>query len=284
MKFSFIIAILLLLSGCKEIKIPDIGGLNEGLSLGKQVYGASEDITQEQEYYIGRSVAATVLGRYKLHKDPKLTEYVNSVGALLVVNSAQPEIYGGYHFSVLDSKEINAFATPGGFIFITKGLLKICKNEDELAAVLAHEISHVQLRHGVESIKDSRWTSITTTLGTQAAKKYGSKELAELTQTFEDSVDDIVKTLVVNGYSREYEYQADEYALGIMKKSDYVDAAMLTMLTKMQDRLKNDTQGFASTHPAPFERIELIRTMVKKGKASIPKVRKKRFLAYMKNV
>ena len=94
-----------------------------------------EDITPEQEYYIGRTVAATVLLGYKPLPTAGLNDYVNRVGQSLSQFSTRPETFGGYHFLVLDSADINAFAAPGGLILVTRGLLDCCQTEDELAAV-----------------------------------------------------------------------------------------------------------------------------------------------------
>jgi beta-barrel assembly-enhancing protease len=283
--------LLLFVTGCKELKLSEIDfnnitaeDIQKGISFGQRVYDASKDLTPEQEYYIGRSVAASVLAKYKVYDNKGLNNYINTVGTLLTLNSEKPEIFGGYHFAVLDSSEVNAFATPGGFIFITKGMLKLCKNEDELAAVLAHEISHVQLRHGISSIKDSRWTAIGTLLATSATKKYGTQELASLTESFEDSIGDIVNTLVVNGYSREYEMQADQYALNILNKTGYVDFSMVSMLNTMQSVLKNDKRGFGATHPQASERIESINSLIKQPSAVVNKTRTKRFQLYYKYV
>ncbi len=75
------------------------------------------------------------------------------LGQSLVIFSDRPETFGGYHFLLLDSNEINAFAAPGGLILVTRGMLQCCANEDELAAVLAHEIAHVEKKHGLTAIK-----------------------------------------------------------------------------------------------------------------------------------
>lgn len=133
MKLVFIITFFILLSGCKSIEVPaniSIAGFNsqdiqKGINLGMKVYDASEEITPEQEYYIGRSVAASILNKYKIYNNTKLNSYVTSIGTLLAMHSPRPEIFGGYHFTVLDSDEINAFATPGGFIFITRGMINM---------------------------------------------------------------------------------------------------------------------------------------------------------------
>ena len=285
MKFTIINIILVVLfaTGCQEVKIPDISigefsskDIKKAINFGEKVYDASKDITPEQEYYIGRSVAASILGKYKLYENNNhINNYVNSIGRVLIMNTNKPETFGDYHFAILDSDEINAFATPGGFIFITRGILKMCSNEDELAAVLAHEIAHVQLQHGIESIKDSRWTSVATMLGSEAVARHGPKEIATLTKAFEKSIDDVVNTLVVNGYSRAYENDADEYALGILIKSSYSSSAIKSMLAKMDNSLKNDKRGFGSTHPKASERIEFLNNLHKQSNGTPLNIRTK---------
>lgn len=85
------------------------------------------DINDQEEYYIGRSVAALVLSKYSVYRNDPLTRYVNLIGNAVAGFSSRPEIYAGYHFLILDSPEINALSAPGGFIFITKGLLRVCR-------------------------------------------------------------------------------------------------------------------------------------------------------------
>lgn len=288
--------VVLLVSGCKELSLPEIQignfstkDLEKGLGIASKAYDAGKDITPEQEYYIGRSVAARILQRYTIYDNPKINNYLNTIGKLISMNSDQPEVFGGYHFTILDSNEINAFATPGGFIFITRGMLKMCKNEDELAAVLAHEISHVQLKHGLLSIKDSRWTSVATTLTSDVAKsyvekKYDSQALDTLTSAFTNSLDDVIDTLVVSGYAREYEEQADQYALKILVSSGYSDFAMLSMLEKMDVTLEHDDRGFGATHPKASDRIAVIRDIVRFKSSDIFTSRTKRFQYFMKDV
>ncbi len=88
---------------------------------------AARPITDSEEYYVGRAVAARILGKYKLDQNPKLTQYVNEVGDTVARKSSRPNPFRGYHFAVLDTQEINAFACPGGTIFITRGLIQTCK-------------------------------------------------------------------------------------------------------------------------------------------------------------
>lgn len=237
-----------------------------------------EDITPEQEYYIGRAVAASVLTQYRPYSQAELNQYVNIVGQTLAQASDRPQTFGGYHFQVADSMEINAFAAPGGLIVITRGMLRCCKTEDALAAVLAHEIAHVQNQDGLRAIKTSRLTSALTILAAEGAKQTAGRDLAQLTQAFEGSVGDVVNTLVVSGYSRDQERQADQAALTILRRVGYNPYALVEMLTVMKSQLKAGGPGFGKTHPDPQDRINAIRTLVgSPGKTPSPTVRQARF-------
>lgn len=221
-----------------------------------------EDITPEQEYYIGRTVAATILNHYQPYTHREANNYLNLLGQTLAQFSDKPETFGGYHFLIMDSSEINAFAAPGGFVLVSKGLIRCCKTEDALAAVLAHEIGHVQYQHGLQAIRKDRLTSAITVLAMESAKTLGGAELSELTQTFESSVSDITSTLVNNGYSRGFERQADQAAVQILQRSGYNPYALIEMLLEMKKNLEPGGLGFARTHPAPDSRIAEIRPLL----------------------
>ena len=223
-----------------------------------------DDITPMQEYYIGRSVAASLLSQYKPYSDPVLTHYVNVLGQTLSRFSEKPETYGGYHFLVLDTDEINAFAAPGGLILVSRGLLQCCSSEDELAAVLAHEIGHVQHEDGLRAISSSRLTSALTILAMEGAKNLGGSQLAEVTKAFEGSISDVTQTLAVNGYSRRQEAQADAAAVEILQQTGYDPQALVGMLRQMQARMAGQPHagGFASTHPAPASRIADVQEVI----------------------
>lgn len=221
----------------------------------KKVARSFEDITPEQEYYIGRTVGAVVVNRYKPYNHSRLNSYLNILGQTLAQSSDLPETFGGYHFLVLDVDEINAFAAPGGLIFITRGLLRCCESEDALAAVLAHEISHVQYKHGLQAIKKSRITAAVTALAATGARALGGEDLAALANAFEGSVGDIVTTMINNGYSRTFEQEADRGAVTILNRLGYNPNALVEMLKIMEKRLIPGGTDFASTHPSPNNRI-----------------------------
>ena len=255
---------------------------SQGESIRKSTAAVSkslEDFTPEQEYYIGRSVGAVVLGKYQALADTKVNAYLNLLGQTLSRASDMPELFGGYHFLVLDSDDINAFATPGGHIFVTRGLIRCCRTEDALAAVLAHEIGHIQLRHGMKAIEKGRMTEALTILAQESAKSFGSQEVAQLTQAFGGAISDITNTMINNGYSRSYEYQADAAAVSILKRLGYNPGALIDMLDVMAKQIKPGGNDFAKTHPSPQSRIaELKDSGIALTLADPPAARKERFI------
>ena len=252
--------------------------------VGTAVTKTFQDITPEQEYYVGRTVAATVLANYKAYPAEDLNGYLNRLGQALAQFSTKPETFGGYHFLTLDSDDINAFAAPGGLILVTRGLMKCCQNEDELAAVLAHEIGHVEKVHGLRAIKTGRLNSALTILAVEAGKNLAGEQLAEVTKAFDESINDISGTLMNSGYSRKLEYEADAAAVAILKQAGYNSGALVAMLENMAKNWDASRKDFAATHPAPADRIkELQKSGVASSKTSA-NARQKRFLAATKSL
>jgi predicted Zn-dependent protease len=230
---------------------------------------AAEDITPEQEYYIGRAVAANILKTYSLWKDgPALTDYVNRICNAIAINSPMPEIYNGYHAAILDSNEINAFATSGGHIFITRGLIGAAKSEDALAGVIAHEIAHIQLQHSIKAIKTSRITQALMVTGASAAGAATGYDVNEMTSIFNETVGDIVSTLVNNGYSQSQEFEADATALSLLADAGYNPGGLIDMLKELEKTQKGQSGGFNKTHPSPDKRL----AAAEKALAKQPKV------------
>lgn len=245
---------------------------------------AAEDFTPEQEYYIGRSVGASLLTKYHPYNDAKANAYVNEVGQALAMFSDLPQTYGGYHFLIMDSSDINAFAAPGGLIFITRGMLRCCAGETSLAAVLAHEIGHVQNKDALRAIKRSRMTEAFAIIGGEAVKQASGGRLPELTSIFTDCIGDIMSTMVNNGYSRELEYQADKTAVTILRRTGYNPAGLPVMLTEMQKRLTPGHADFAKTHPAPSDRIAQLAGLARVTAVDETPARAARFKAALGNI
>lgn len=259
--------------------------IETGVEIAKFFKGP-DDFTPEQEYYIGRSVGALILEQYTPYENEYAKDYINTLGQTLALFSERPEIFDGYHFLILDSGEINAFATPSGLVFVTRGLLKLSTSEDSVAAILAHEIGHIVKRHGIKSIEKSRTTAAVTGAFGDTVDNIGVLPLTEMTETFTGSIDDIAQKMVVNGYSREFEKQADEAAVKTLIKVGYNPNALIELLEALD---KNYTPGgfdFAKTHPAPKNRIKAIEKNAKGSyfMESSPEQRRERFQAFYKEL
>jgi beta-barrel assembly-enhancing protease len=289
-------AVLVLVSGCSTVT--QVGGMmgqaagvvtpEQAEALNKSAQAVEktfQDITPEQEYYIGRAVAATVLVTYKPFDREQANAYLNLIGQTAAQFSTKPETFGGYHFLLLETDEVNAFAAPGGLILISRGMVRCCKSEDELVAVVAHEVTHVDHQHGLKAIRKGRLTSALTTLGAAAGSSLAGGQLAEVTKAFEGSITDITSTMMNSGYSRSTEFEADKGAVVIMKNMGYNPAALVTMLERMQGHLKADSQGFGKMHPAPDARIaELKKAIGTQAPPAASPARQERFQKAMGGV
>ena len=225
---------------------------------------AAEEITPEQEYYIGRAVAATVLRVYKPWDGPAANEYLNRLGRGLALASILPETFSGYHFLIMDTDDINAFGAPSGFVLVSRGLLRLAASEDDVAAILAHEIGHVSLKHGLKAISVGRWTEATKQLALFGAANSDSAVLRNLTNSFGDVIGDIAKTMITSGYSRDLERDADLEAVRILHDVGYDPGALVRVLKAMEPKLKPGGKDFAKTHPDPATRIAYLTTAAQK--------------------
>lgn len=255
---SLALLFCLLLAGCKagDFTPERIGMIASSVqTIGK----AARPLAEDEEYYVGRAVAARITSTYPLYRNERLTDYLNLIGQTIALHTDMPTTFGGYHFAILDSPEVNAFACPGGMILITRGMLSSVKNEDELAAVLAHEIAHVIHRDGIAAIQSSRWSEALLVIGSSAAREFGPRDTAKLVSLFEGSIDDVVKTLVVNGYGREQERDADTAALGYLAAAGYDPQGLVGYLNRLEQGGRGSKSGIFTTHPGTDERLENVR-------------------------
>jgi len=271
-KIKLVITIIIVLSfvvSCASVmKVADVGAQVAGatgvinantanaISQSARAIGtAAEEITPEQEYYIGRAVAANILSAYRIwNGNPALTAYLNNICMAIIINSPRPDIFNGYRVAILDSNEINAFATSGGHIFLTRGLINAARTEDALAGVIAHEVAHIQLQHSIKSIKSSRITQAILVTGTSAAGAVTGMNVTELTSVFNESVGEIVQTMVNSGYSQAQEFEADNTAMALMARAGYNPSGLIDMLRALNS-VQTASAGFGKTHPSPAQRI-----------------------------
>jgi len=217
----------------------------------------SEPFTYEEEYVIGRVVAAAVLSQYQVYDQPELTAYINKIGQGLAFYSARPCLPEGYHILVLDSEEAHAFAAPGGFVLITRGLLKLTGNEDMLAALLAHEISHTALGHGLLALTSYRMGDLAkyyVMLSTESAQSY-NKEAMEL---FLAAVHDFVSLISVQGYSQVMEFEADAEAMRMLYEAEYRPSALGDFVVTLENSKDERFQQYSMQHPLAEDRLSRI--------------------------
>jgi predicted Zn-dependent protease len=260
------------------VPVPSEAGkaISVGTKAAQKSMVAARGISASEEYYIGRAVAARLLARNSLSQNREATTYVNEVGQAVANKSSMPRTYRGYHFGILETSDANAYACPGGIILITRGLIKECQNEDELAAVLAHEVAHIAHKDGVNSINKARWTEVLTSTGAEAARQYGGGVAGSLVSMFESSIDDVFKTLVVNGYSRGAEESADRAAVTTLTRAGYNPAALGAILGRLSS--KGGGGGIFRSHPLTSQRVEAVKMLARQGTPSPQEqVRTKRF-------
>jgi hypothetical protein len=204
---------------------------------GSVVARALNEMSLINEYAAGREVAAMLLSEYALwNGSPALTDYVNRICGAIVINSPEPSVYNGYHIAILDSDTINAFATPGGHIFVTRGLVSAARSEDALAAVIAHEIAHIQLKHGIRTIKSGRDTD-------------------EWFRQFSFSGARIIADSINAGFSQIQEFDADISAISLLAAAGYSPTGLIDILQELEKIQGSRIGGFSATHPSPASRL-----------------------------
>lgn len=267
---SSILAAIIAIGFAANVHAIDFGQVvSSTISGAQQIAEASKEITPSEEYYIGRAVSAMLLEKYPLLGNSSLDSYVNKVGLAVAYHSDNPVTYGGYHFAVVRSNEVNAFAAPGGFIFITEGLLKQLKNEDELANILGHEIAHVAERHSIRSIKRARWTNFGFYAAGEVGKQYSQTEAGQIADAFNGVVSDVGKQVISNGYSRKDENEADHFGLEYASRAGFSPNAMADFFKEELAKGASTKTGPFSSHPAMDSRLKDIEgDLAKMGQSS----------------
>ena len=216
-------------------------------------------MSEDRELEIGKSLHPQITKQYGgEYNNPKIQAYVNELGNRLAEKSHRNHLI--YHFTVLDSPQINAFALPGGYIYVTRGIMAYMGSEAEFAGVIGHEIGHVTARHGVRQHTQGTLASI---LATVAAQATGNRYAGDLTN--------LLGTAVVRGYGREHELEADglgaEYVARIgldpRKMLDVLEVLkdqeeFEKQLAKEQNRQPNVYHGLFSTHPRNDDRLKQV--------------------------
>jgi predicted Zn-dependent protease len=216
----------------------------------KNIGRAATDVNEEQEANIGKEYASLLVGAAPLLDQPALQRYLNRVGRWVSLHSERPNL--DWKFGILASDNINAFATPGGYVLITRGLLARLKNEAELAGVLAHEIAHVVKKHHLAAMRKGAGIQI----GANILAEYSSNRARNPVAT--ERIISGAKEVMLRGLDKDDEFEADRMGVVMAARAGYDPFGLPAVLQTLQGMNPQDS-GLAlmfSTHPAPGARLD----------------------------
>jgi predicted Zn-dependent protease len=271
---AVLVVCLVSLAGCAELRslASDTGVpiLDTAVTHLTQAADALLPITSEEEATIGQAIALQIVSRYGgVVQTPGLVRYVNLVGRAVANTCDRPGL--AYHFAVLNHPSLNAFAAPGGYVFVTRGLLDAMQNEAELAAVLGHEIAHISRAHMVDVIQRAKRINGLTQTGLSLLKNNPA--------LFKNLIDHVTKKILDEGLDQDKELEADTVGEVFAARVGYDPAAYLALLARLRE-LKGDDRAFFKSHPNFSTRIEAVeRTMAREGLKSTATVIRERFRA-----
>ncbi len=224
--------------------------INKLVDTVKNVGKATTEISEPDEIAIGRDMAARLLGAAHLVADARLQRYVNRVGRWLASQTERPDL--PWQFGVLDAPQLNAFAVPGGTIFVTRGLVQRMRSESELAGVLAHEIAHVLRKHHLKAIQKSARTGLAGDALTHALKN--SRPEAR------DKLIGFGTEMYTRGLDKSDELEADRLGVVIAARAGYDSYGLPSVLQTLQAMNAQDSALalMFKTHPAPAERLSAL--------------------------
>ncbi|GAB4512265.1 MAG: M48 family metalloprotease [Sulfuricaulis sp.] len=206
--------------------------------------------SEADEIEIGKGVAANLLGAAPPVNDPQLQAYVNRVGLWVALHSERPDL--PWHFAVLDTNGVNAFATPGGYIFITRGMLLRMRDEAELAGVLAHEVTHVVEKHALKTMRKGALTGLAGDALSNYAEKKGKEEFTKIVSAGTE--------LYTRGLDKEDEFAADRGGVVMATRAGYDPYGLPSVLQTLASiNPKDDAVSLMfKTHPDSSTRLELV--------------------------
>ncbi len=232
-----------------QFRLPNLD-VNRMLDTVKNVGKAVKEIDEPEEIAIGRDLASRLLGAAPLVADAGLQRYVNHVGRWLAAQTERPDL--PWQFGVLDAPQLNAFAVPGGTIFITRGLLEKMRSEAELAGVLSHEIVHVLKKHHLKAIQKGAQTALAGDALSTALKERGGAA--------RDKLITLGTEVYSRGLDKSDELEADQLGVVIAARGGYDAYGLPSVLQALQAMNAQDS-GLAlmfKTHPAPGERLDAL--------------------------
>lgn len=253
MRIDRTIVMLCLLAAIFPASAFDFGSIDwkKAAETVQKVQKANADIGEPQEITLGEGIASNLLGAAPLLNNPPVQEYVNRVGRWLTLQTERPDL--PWQFGVLDDNDVNAFAAPGGYVFITKGLLAQMNSEAELAGVLAHEISHVLRKHHLQAIKKGARTELLAEFANDAIKSNGTDP--RLTKLVSAGTE-----VYARGLDKDDEYEADRMGVVIAARAGYDPYGLPAVLQTLESINPSDSSValMFKTHPALADRLSLL--------------------------
>lgn len=245
----FLASLGVTVSAQAQFKLPELN-VNRLLDTAKNLGKAVREPTESEEIAIGNDVAARLLGAAPLVSDARTQEYVNRVGRWLALQSERPDL--PWHFGVLDAPQVNAFAVPGGTVFITRGLLAKMTNEAELAGVLSHEIVHVVKKHHLKAIQKGAMASLSADAAGSALNNVNPQARAKLISFGTE--------MYSRGLDKGDELEADRLGVVIAARGGYDAYGLPAVLQTLQAmNAKDSTLAMMfKTHPSPAERLDAL--------------------------
>ena len=217
--------------------------------------------SEQQEIAMGQETDQAIRQQYGIYEDKALSEYVNRIGQSMVPHSHRPKLK--HHFSVLDTPVVNAFAAPGGYIYVTRGILALMNSEAELAAVLGHEMGHVAARHSMVQMSGQMLAQIGLIVGSVVSKDI--RKFAGLAS--------VATQLLFLKFSRSDEYQADSLGIRYARQAQYAPGEMLRFFSALEnmssDSGNHNIPTFLSTHPMTSDRIAKVKEQLSSQDASL---------------
>lgn len=222
--------------------------VNKVLDTVKNVGKATREPTQDEEIALGRDVAARLVGAAPLVADTRVQRYVNNVGRWLASQTERPDL--PWKFGVLEAPQVNAFAVPGGTVFITRGLLDKMGSEAELAGVLGHEIAHVLKKHHLKAIQKGAMASLSGDVASMALTNVNSEARGKLVAFSTE--------MYSRGLDKGDELEADRLGVVIAARGGYDAYGLPAVLQTLQAMNASDSALalMFKTHPAPGERLD----------------------------
>lgn len=241
-----LVAAIMLLGAALPARAVDLGAVIDAF---EQAFFSSNLHEEEQ---IGYAAAATLLGATHPVDNPEVQRYINRVGLWIALQSERPDLH--WQFAVVDSDDIDAFAAPGGYVFITRGLLLRLNNEAELAGVLGHEISHVVLKHHLKALQAAARTSLAGQVASYKMAQNGQNSAVF------DQASTAARNLYSKGLDKDDEFAADRAGVILAARAGYDPYGLLAVLQTLEnvDPKSGRMQLLLATHPSPEARIEAL--------------------------